>query len=54
MSISGPLLSWFSDRLMEMLTQRMAGMPSSACQVSKSLCQSKPRPRNAGLRLSRD
>ncbi len=39
MIISGPLQSRFSVSAIEMLSARIRGMPSSACQVSKSECQ---------------
>ena len=39
MIISGPLCGVLGVRLIEQLTMRMAGMPSSTCQVSKSECQ---------------
>tara|TARA_R110000823_G_scaffold130015_1_gene257789 strand:- start:1998 stop:2171 length:174 start_codon:yes stop_codon:yes gene_type:complete len=51
MSISGPLNSLLSVSMSETLTARIAGMPSSACQVSKSECQSKPALSNPILSL---
>src|SRR5690554_273644 len=53
-SISGPLKALFSVSMIEALTARMAGMPSSVCQVSKSECHSKPLPQKPALLLIRD
>ncbi len=48
-NISGPLNSWLSVKISEALTACMLGIPSSACQVSKSECQLKPLPAKPGL-----
>ena len=49
MIISEPLKGVFGVSASETLTARGVGMPSSACQVSKSECQENPAPPKPGL-----